>query len=264
MSTAGRPVRPGNYAQQARTYDYTRGASPTVVRAVAKYLGSPGGTLLDIAGGTGNYAQVFQARGVTVLVVDASVDILQRSIAKLGSGRQVAGDATALPVRDQAFDCAMLVHGLHLIPDQGKALAEMRRAVRAGPAVVVDPTSDNAPLFVHEYFGIRLSAASRASTAQIVAMLDAAGFGRVVHEPLIYTDAVDGSLHALHTNAMHLAGRAYLRNTSFWMGLDDGTRRDGLAALATDLRSGALEERVRAHFEQAAIRGHETVFVAWP
>ena len=264
MTAAGRPVRPGNYAEQARTYDYTRGASPTVVRTVAKHLGPPGGFLLDIAGGTGNYAQVFQARGFRVVVVDASLDMLQRSIAKLGSGRQVAGDAMALPVRDHAFDCAMLVHGLHLIPDQDKALAELRRVVRAGPAVVIDPTSDNVPLFVHEYFGIRPSAASRPSTAQVVAMLQATGFGRVLHERLIYMDSVDGSLHALHTNAMHLAGPAYLRNTSFWMGLDDATRSAGLAALATDLRSGALGERVRTHFEQASVRGHETVFVAWP
>jgi SAM-dependent methyltransferase len=264
VSAAGPPVRPGNYAQQARTYDYTRGASPTVVRTVAKYLGTPGGLLLDIAGGTGNYAQVFLARGFRVVVVDASVDMLRRSVPKVGSGRQVAADAMELPFRDQAFDCAMLVHGLHLIPDPSRALGEVRRLVRAGPAIVMDPTSDNVPLFVHEYFGIKPSAASRPSTAQLVAMLQAAGFGRVDHEPVIYTDSVDGSLHALHTSALHLAGPAYLRNTSFWTGLDDDTRRAGLAALARDLRSGLLEERVRAHFEQAAVQGHETAFAAWP
>lgn len=264
MRSGGRPVRPGNYAEQARTYDYTRGASPTVVRAVAKYLGPPGGLLLDIAGGTGNYAQVFQARGFRVVVIDASVDMLVHAGRKLGAGRAVAGDAIALPLRDHSVDCATLVHGLHLISDQGRSLVEMHRMLRAGPAVVIDPTSDNVPLFVHEYFGISASPPGRPSTAQLVEMLDAAGFGRVVHEPLMYTDAVDGSLHALHTNAMHLAGPAYLRNTSFWMGLDESTRRTGLLALARDLRSGVLEERVRAHFKRAAVRGHETVFAAWP
>src|SRR5439155_4570893 len=186
------------------------------------------------------------------------------SIPKLGSGRQVAGDAMALPFRDQAFDRATFVHGLHLISQPSRALEELRRVVRDGPAIVIDPTSDNVALFVHEYFGIKASAAGRPSTEEVLAMLQAAGFGRVAHERVIYTDSVDGSLHALHTSALHLAGPAYLRNTSFWMGLDDDTRRAGLAALARDLRSGLLEERVRAHFERAAVRGHETVFAAWP
>jgi len=264
VSAPGRPVRPASYAEQARTYDYTRGASPTIVRMVAKYLGPPGGSLLDVAGGTGNYSQVLEARGFRVVVVDASIDMLRRSIPKLGSGRQVAADAMALPFRDRTFDRVTLVHGLHLISNPSRALEEVRRVVRDGPAIVIDPTSDNATLFVHEYFGIKPSAAGRPSTAQVLAMLQDAGFGRVAHERVIYTDSVDGSLHALHTSALHLAGPAYLRNTSFWMGLEDDTRRAGLAALARDLRSGLLEERVRAHFEQAAVHGHETVFAAWP
>lgn len=265
VTAGGKGPRPGNYAEQARTYDYTRGASPTVVRALAKHLGDPAGrTLLDVAGGTGNYAQVFTARGFQVYVVDASLEMLGHAARKLGAGRGAAGDAIALPFRDHGVDCAMLVHGLHLIAEQEDALAETRRVVRAGPAVVVDPTSDNVPLFVHEYFGIEPSVAGRPSTAQVVEMLRAGGFSRVVHELLVYTDSVDGSLHALHTSAMHLAGPAYLRNTSFWAGLDDATRRAGLAALAKDLRSGVLDARVRRHFEQAAARGHETVFAAWP
>jgi len=259
-----RTVRPGNYAEQARTYDYTRGASPAVVRAVAKLLGEPGGLLLDVAGGTGNYAQVFRARGFRVVVVDASPEMLAHAARKLGPGRVVAGDATALPIADGAADVAMFVHGLHLIEPRGAALSELRRVLRRGPAVVVDPTSDNAALFVGEYFGMPQPASARPSNDQIVAMLRSAGFGRVEHERLVYTDSVDGSLHALHTSALHLAGPAYLRNTSFWARLDDATRRAGLAALEQDLRSGALEERVHAHMKEAAARGHETVFAAWP
>jgi SAM-dependent methyltransferase len=197
-------------------------------------------------------------------VVDASLEMLSHAVRKLEPGRTVAADALSVPFRDQGIDCAMLVHSLHLIADPGDGLAETRRILRAGPAMVVDPTSENVPLFIHGYFGIELSGAGRPTTAEVVEMLRAGGFRRVIHEPLVYTDSVDGSLHALHTSAMHLAGPAYLRNTSFWAGLDDARRQAGLAALAKDLRSGVLEERVREHFEQAAARGHETVFAAWP
>lgn len=263
--TTGLPVRPGNYAEQARTYDYTRGASPTVVRALAKYLGHPGGLLLDIAGGTGNYAQVFQARGFKVVVVDASVEMLRHAARKLGGGRVLAGDAERLPIRDDAADRAMIVNAMHLIEDPSRAFREAHRVLRDGPLVLTAFTKENLPaLFVYEYFGLSMPITPRAGAEQIASLLAAAGFSRVEHQPFVYTDTVDGSLNALHTDAMRLAGPAYLRNTSFWHRLDEETRRRGLEGLARDLRSGVLEGRVRESFKVAAEHGHSTVFAAWP
>jgi demethylmenaquinone methyltransferase/2-methoxy-6-polyprenyl-1,4-benzoquinol methylase len=258
--------RPGNYAQQAQTYDYTRGASPTVVRAVAKHLGpAEGRPLLDIAGGTGNYAQVFSARGFPVVVVDASPEMLAHAARKLGPGRCVAGDAMALPIRDRAMDCAIMVNAFHLIEEPRRALREARRVIRAGPLVLTAFTEENlAALFVYEYFGLSAPLTPRPSAAETEAMLKEAGFSTVRSETYVYTDTVDGSLNALHTNALHLAGPAYLRNTSFWYGLDEETRTRGLRALADDLRSGRLAERVKAGFELALDHGHGTVFAAWP
>lgn len=258
------PTRPGNYREQAKTYDLTRGASPTIVRAVAEHLGEPRGrTLLDIAGGTGNYAQVFATRGFRVTVVDAQLAMLEHSARKLGGGHAVAGAAAHLPFSDGSFDCATLVHAVHLLQDPSPALREAHRVLREGPLVAVDPTRENAPLFVHEYFGLHPPDDARPSAEDIALLLRRSGFATVEHHPFVYTDTADGSLHALHTNALHLAGPAYLRNTSFWYGLDEEARRAGLDALARDLRSGRLEERVRAHYLEAAVRGHETVFAAW-
>jgi SAM-dependent methyltransferase len=261
-----RVIRPGNYAQQARTYDYTRGASPTVVRAVAKHLGpAQQRSLLDVGGGTGNYGQVLSARGFRVFVVDASLDMLGHAARKLGSGRCIAGDALALPIRDGAVDCAVMINALHLVAEPPLALREARRVIRAGPFVLTAFTRENlAALFVYEYFGLSAPLTPRPPAQEVEAMLEGAGFSAVRSETYVYTDAVDGSLNALHTDALHLAGPAYLRNTSFWHGLDDEQRTRGLRALADDLRSGRLEERVRAGFEQALDHGHGTVFAAWP
>src|SRR5437867_12749073 len=99
------PTRPGNYAEQAKTFDLTRGASPTVVRSLVKHLGPPDGhTLVDIAGGTGNYAVALAARGFGAFVVDASPEVLAPAAGKLGPARCVAGDAERLPLRDGATD----------------------------------------------------------------------------------------------------------------------------------------------------------------
>jgi len=265
VPTTKRTRRPGDYDEQARTYDLTRGASPTVVRAVVAHLGlADGRRLVDVAGGTGNYAQVFAVRGFRVIMLDAHVAMAEHAARKLDPGHTAVGDGVALPFPDGAFDCATIIHGLHLVAEPARALAEARRVVRAGPLVVVDPMRENVPAFVHEYFGLRPPEDARPGTQDVERMLMAAGFGTVVHERIVYTDSVDGSLSALHTSAMHLAGPAYLRNTSFWHGLDEETRRRGLRALARDLRSGALDRRVEQHFRLAVERGHETVFAALP
>lgn len=258
--------RPGNYALQAQTYDYTRGASPTVIRALAAHLGpADGRSLLDAAGGTGNYGQVLAARGFRVSVVDAEPAMLSHAARKVGRWRCVAGDAHALPFRDSSVDCAIMVNAVHLLEDPPTAFSEVRRVIRAGPFVLTAFTRENlASLFVYEYFGLAEPLTPRPPSAEIEAMLVASGFRRVEHGTYLYTDTVDGSLNALHTDAMRLAGPAYLRNTSFWHGLDEEARRRGLAALARDLRSGRLEERVKEGFQQAVAHGHGTVFAVWP
>ena len=258
--------RPGNYTVQAKTYDRTRGASPTIVRTVSRHLGQPGGrSLMDIAGGTGNYTQVLQARGFRVVIVDVEFEMLRRAAEKLGPGRSVAGDAGRLPFRDRSCDCAIIVNAIHLFEDAAGALREARRVTREGPLVLTAFTEENnTSLFVHEYFGLESLPSSHVAAREVERFLKGAGFGTVLHEPFVYTDTVDGSLNALHTNALHLAGPAYLRNTSFWYELDDETRQKGLAALAADLRSGVLERRVVESFRRAAEVGHGTVFAAWP
>lgn len=257
--------RPGNYAVQAKTYDLTRGASPTVLRAVGKFLGSgEGRLLLDIAGGTGNYAQAFAARGFRVAVLDAEPAMLAHAARKVGA-RVAVGEAERLPIRDASIDCATMINAVHLIAEPGAALREARRAIRDGPLVVTAFTKENmTSMFVYEYFGLTEPISARPSADELIAVLEASGFSRVEVEPYVYTDTVDGSLNALHTDPLRLAGPAYLRNTSFWHRLDEQTRRRGLEALAKDLRSGALKRRVAESLHQAVEHGHGAVFAAWP
>jgi ubiquinone/menaquinone biosynthesis C-methylase UbiE len=261
------PERPGNYAEQARTYDRTRAASPTVVRLLAKHLGDgEGRRLADLAGGTGNYAQVLAARGFDVLVVDAQPAMLARSVSKIGPGRQVAAELERLPLADTSVDCATLVSALHLIADPMAALRECRRLVWRGPFVLQAFTRENMePIFVFDYFpGTGALVGDHATEAQVLDWLSEAGFSRVVAERYVYLDGADGSLPALHTDPLRLAGPAYLRNNSWYHRIPDEVRREGLARLEADLRTGVLEERIRNSLEVAVRVGHGTVFAAWP
>jgi SAM-dependent methyltransferase len=250
---------------QARTYDRTRGASPTVVALLARHLGpAEGRRLLDIAGGTGNYARALSDLGFRVSVVDRSLPMLRRAAAKVGRGAVVAGEAGRLPFRDGSADAAMLVSALHQFDDQPAALIEARRVIREGPLVVQAFTKESlAPLFVFEYFpgSGDPPAGMHMTRKQLESSLRAAGFAEVTATTYVYGGIEDGSLAALHSDPT-LLDETHLRNNSFFHRLDPEKRAEGLARLAEDRGSGRLAARVRESLAVAAWHGHGTVFVA--
>jgi ubiquinone/menaquinone biosynthesis C-methylase UbiE len=259
-------MRPGNYALQARTYDETRRASPTILRALREELGAPEGRrLLDLAGGTGNYAAELAGDRFRVVVGDVERAMLARAAAKLPAGSCVAADGAALPFRDGSFDCATIVSAFHLFGDKVGALREVRRVLRGGPLVMQVFTRENlVPLFTHEYFEHPIHEEVRETEAEHVELLRRAGFGDVTARRLAYRGAEDGSLSALQTDAALIADERNLRNTSYWHRMDERSRRAGLGRLHRDLANGDLERRVRRGRELAEEWGHVTILVARP
>jgi SAM-dependent methyltransferase len=257
--------RPGNYAEQARTYDLTRGASPTIVARLAAQLGEPAGrNLADLAGGTGNYAEALSEYGFRVTIADASFEMLARSVPKIGSGRQVNADVMALPFPDDTFDTAMCVIAAHLFADRAAAFREANRVLRDGPYVLVAYARENREaLFVQDYFG-GWWPDEWWTVDEIVEELRAAGFSHVQSEPFVYQDTVGGSLVAMHRNPEMLADRQALANTSYWHRLSEDVREAGLRQLQEDLRSGVLEQKVQASLEVAERVGHGTIWTARP
>ena len=255
------------YDEQAATYDSTRAASPSVTRLLLGFLGdAEDRSLLDIAGGTGNYARVAAEAGFRVLIADREPAMLRRSVDKIGAGRQVIADALRLPVRTASVDTVMCVAALHQFPDPVQALREARRVIREGPFVLQAFTSESLiPSFIFEYFPHSdAPEAVHPSEEEVVGMLRDAGFDRVSHERFVYEDLSDGSVHALQNDPHAVADETRLQNTSFFKKLDPETQRAGLAALQRDLESGRLEERVQEQLALAREHGQGSVFAARP
>jgi SAM-dependent methyltransferase len=253
---------PIDYEVQAATFDATRSASPTVSRLVVERLGPGAGrSLVDIAGGTGNYAVVAATAGFEVTVLDGAGAMVRRAAAKLGRPAAV-GRVDRLPFGTGAFDAGILISALHQFPDQAAALAEARRVVRDGPFVMQAFTRENmAPVFVFDYFeGSAPPPTMHADAPTVAGWLRAAGFAEVTWTPYVYEGLEDGSLAALHSDPALLASEQHLANTSFFHRLEDDIRREGLGRLAGDLASGRLAERVAESRALAAGVGHGTVF----
>jgi len=101
--------------------------------------------VLDVATGTGDLAIEIARRRPRVQV--AGVDFVERMMrpaqvktaARGLSGRisYAAGDALALPFRDNEFDAATIAFGIRNIPDRPAALREMARVVKPGGKVMI-------------------------------------------------------------------------------------------------------------------------------
>jgi len=114
----------------------------TVERAAVR----PGMRVLDLAGGTGDLAAAFAPRvgeRGRVVVCDINASMLSVGRDRLldrGQGGNldfVQADAEALPFPDEAFDRITIAFGLRNVTRKERALAEMRRVLKAGGRLLV-------------------------------------------------------------------------------------------------------------------------------
>jgi ubiquinone/menaquinone biosynthesis C-methylase UbiE len=104
----------------------------------------PGETILEIGPGTGYYS-LHVAGWIspgTLHVFDLQQEMLDHTMRRareqgIANIEPRQGDARELPYEDAAFDAAYLVTVLGEIPDQEKALGELRRVIKPGGRLVV-------------------------------------------------------------------------------------------------------------------------------
>ena len=140
----------------------------------------------DVGCGNGNDARDLLAAGHSgpILGFDLSPGML-RIVAALGVP-VVNADAGQLPLRDGALDVALAMHMLYHCPDIAATVAELRRVVRRGGALVV---STNSVAHLQELRALWTDALSHAGGVRIEPWRTAAGRFSLEDAP----DVVGGS-----------------------------------------------------------------------
>jgi len=100
--------------------------------------------VLDVGSGPGIFARDLALRGARVTAMDSAPAMLEAARAEAArAGVELeppAGDASAPPVADGAYDAAVVVQVVEYVPDAVGCLAAVARAVRPGGSLLVCDT----------------------------------------------------------------------------------------------------------------------------
>jgi len=88
-------------------------------------------TVLEVGCGTGHFGRWFEARGLDVLGVDLSMEMLVETL-HLGGPACVRGRAERLPFASGSVDLVVLITTLEFVGDEQNALAEASRVAQRG------------------------------------------------------------------------------------------------------------------------------------
>lgn len=126
------------FASAADAYERGRPEyAPAVVGALAAELGlTPGARVLDLAAGTGKLTRALLAGGLDVVAVEPQAPLRERLATAIGAERVREGVAEAIPLPDASVDAVTVADAFHWF-DHARALAEIRRVLRAGGGLAV-------------------------------------------------------------------------------------------------------------------------------
>jgi len=107
--------------------------------AVARLI-RPGDTVLECACGTGTITAAIAPACARVVATDYSEGMLKQAGKKLTRYPNVVveqADITHLRYADDSFDAVVAANVIHLLPEPGDALKELKRVTRPGGTIIV-------------------------------------------------------------------------------------------------------------------------------
>jgi demethylmenaquinone methyltransferase / 2-methoxy-6-polyprenyl-1,4-benzoquinol methylase len=112
------------------------GQDPRWRKTMVSHVPRDGGSVLDVATGTGLVAERLLAQGHRVTGLDQSPDMLAVARGRFGDRVElVEASATSIPFPDASFDHLTFTYLLRYVDDPAATLSELARVVRPGGTV---------------------------------------------------------------------------------------------------------------------------------
>lgn len=230
------------YDRIGTTYTSTRRPDPRIERAIHDALGDAR-SVINVGAGAGGYEP---ADREVVAVEPSPVMIAQRPA---GAAPVIRAEAESLPFEDGSFDAAMSVLSDHHWKDRRGGLEELRRVARRRVVLFnIDPARANALWMTTEYLPAFLDLIEphyREPGYWERELRSILGDVLRLQEVPIPHDCADGFYGAFWRRPHAYLDPVVRGGISVFAQLDPGHVERGIAALASDLESGAWERRHR-------------------
>ncbi len=231
----------GLYDRIGTSYSATRRADPRLAAAIWEAIGDAA-TVVNVGAGAGAYEPIDRD---VVAVEPSTVMIAQRPA---GAEKVVQATAERLPFADGAFDVAMAVLSDHHWRDRPQGLRELKRVARKRIVLFnADPAENGRFWMTTDYlpaFGELIDARYRAAGAWERELAAILGPPRLIPVPIPH-DCADGFYGAFWRRPEAFLDPVVRAGISVFAQLDGDYVARALNALASDLRSGAWQERHR-------------------
>lgn len=250
-------------------YDATRRADPELVETLATHLALfENGHYLDIGCGTGNYTHALADRAGHWTGIDPSARMINKARQKRAHEKPITikcqqAAAEQLPFAEAQFDGIVSVLALHHMRDLVAAFGEMRRVLKPQGRLVVFgvlPHQVRANWLTH-YFPrmMEQDAKGLPDETQIAAAVRYAGFQMMTPQPFFVTRQTQDRFFfsGKYRPEIYLAASARENMSPFRNAANADEVEDGLAALARDIASGAIDEIIAANDRQAAAQSDD-------
>ena len=229
------PMADAIYDRIGVGYGAHRRGDPRIAARIEKALGDAR-TIVNVGAGAGSY----EPGDREVTAVEPSAGMISQRPA--GTAPVVQASAESLPFRDDSFDAAMGVLTAHHWADLSAGLNEMQRVARRRIVMVAfDPEALEDLWITADYFPamLELKRPSGAGSRELAALLPAAATS-----PLpVPHDCEDHFFAALWARPELLFDDGIVRPMWVWQGISEEARQAGRKRLASDLESGAWEQR---------------------
>ena len=107
--------------------------------------------ILEVAVGTGPFADMFQKSGNIIHGVDISPDLIKSCESLNPNIICKVGDAENLDYPDSMFDCTYCFHSTWYFPNIKKSIEEMLRVTSKGGLIVFDIQNENNEIIINNY-----------------------------------------------------------------------------------------------------------------
>jgi SAM-dependent methyltransferase len=245
-----------NLAARQSIYQYAMDEADFISWAVDQVDWS--GRVLDLGCGNGRYLRALSSRSVGGLVgADLSPGMV-REVLESWEGPvlpdMVVADAEGIPFADGAFDGALAMHMLYHVPHMDRAVAELRRVVRGGGAVLF---STNGSGHLQELRDAWTDAAAEVSGGRALPFLSAGGAFELESGRSILAEAFERVERRDLRRELRIPAVEpivdYLESAREWREetLPDGTMWEAVAGRVAEVAERSIGEqgyfRVRTH-----------------